>query len=94
MHTALPMTRHAQQRTQQRAIPQLAVDLLLQFGRSEPAGDGATKYFFDKKSHRRVFAYAGSMSNVLEPHLDIYAVVSPDQRLITVAHRIERIRRN
>ena len=46
-------TLHARQRSQQRAIPALVVDLLLQFGHPEPAGAGARKVYLDKLAHKR-----------------------------------------
>ncbi|MBP6902782.1 MAG: hypothetical protein KBC73_22005 [Burkholderiaceae bacterium] len=88
------MTRHAARRAQQRAIPPMAIDLLLRFGRSEKAGDGCTRVYLDKTSHRRLRAYAGRLASHLHDYLGIYAVVAGDQHVVTVAHRIERIRRN
>ena len=84
---------HAKDRSQQRAIPEMMIDLLLQFGSTEKAGSGACKMFFDKSSRRRVKAYAGPLSGFLEQHLDVYAVVSSDMDIITVGHRTERINR-
>jgi hypothetical protein len=86
-------TEHATKRVQQRAIPPLVIDLLLQFGANESAGDGASKVFFDKASRRRVKAYAGPLARALDEHLDLYAVIAADNTVITVAHRFERIRR-
>lgn len=88
------LSNHAAVRSQQRAIPPLMIDLLLQFGASEKAGDGASKRYFDKAARRRLQAYAGSLSSVLQQHLDLYAVVAADDTVITVAHRMDRIRRN
>lgn len=88
------MSKHARTRAQQRAIPQMVVDLLLQFGRSEPAGDGTHKLFIDKSGRRRIKAYAGAMAGVLDAHLNVYAVISGDQQVVTVAHRLERIKRD
>jgi hypothetical protein len=88
------MTRHAQQRSQQRAIPPLVIDLLLQFGCGESAGGGARKLFFDRKARRRVHAYAGPVAPLLDEHLDVYAVIAPDDSIITVGHRLERVRRH
>lgn len=88
------MTRHAQIRSQQRAIPGLLIDLLLQFGASERAGNGASKVFFDKAARRRVQAYAGPLASLLDEHLDLYAVVAADSSVITVGHRLEKIRRH
>jgi hypothetical protein len=88
------MTKHAQARCQQRGIPPLLIDLLLQFGATEDAGGGTCKLFFDKKARRKLRAYAGPVAPLLDQHLDVYAVVSSDDSLITVGHRSERIRRH
>ena len=87
-------THHSQVRAQQRGIPPLMIDLLLQFGASEPTGSGVAKMFFDKPSRKRVAAYAGALAPLLDEHLDVYAVVSPDMKVITVGYRLERIRRH
>lgn len=84
------LTKHAQTRSQQRAIPPMLIDLLLQFGFSERAGTGVSKVFFDKASRRKVKAYAGTLARILDDHLDVYAVVSDDLRVITTGHRTER----
>lgn len=88
------LTRHAQVRSQQRGIPPIVIDLILQFGSQESAGDGASKLFFDKAARRRLQSYAGTLAPMLDEHLDAYAVVSQDNQIITVGHRIERIRRH
>lgn len=87
-------SQHANIRCQQRAIAPMVIDLLLQFGTNEPAGNGASKVFFDKAARRRVKKYAGPLAGLLEEHLDVYAVVGSDSKVITVAHRIERIHRH
>jgi hypothetical protein len=89
----MQLSRHANERCQQRAIPEMMIDLLLQFGSSESAGSGVSKLFFDKTSRRRVKAYAGSLAGLLGEHLDVYAVVSSEMKVITVGHRTERITR-
>lgn len=88
------MSQHAILRSQKRAIPQILIDLLLQFGTSVGAGAGASKVFFDKAARRRLKAYAGPLASLLDEHLDLYAVVASDSSIITVAHRINRIRRH
>ena len=90
----MQLTKHASVRSQQRAIAPMMVDLLLQFGKSESAGSGATKFYFDKSARRRVCAYAGSLASLLNDHLDLYAVVGTDMQVITVGHRLERIQRH
>lgn len=88
------LTKHAHIRSQQRAIPPLMIDLLLQLGATEKAVGGVCKIFFDKASRRRVQAYAGPLASLLEQHLDIYAVVGNNSEVITVGYRSERIRRH
>lgn len=88
------LTRHAAARSQQRAIPPMMIDLLLQFGKSESAGAGAAKLFFDRQARRRVAAYAGPLASLLNDHLDLFAVVDQDMQVITIGHRLERIRRH
>jgi hypothetical protein len=88
------LTRHARVRAQQRCIPPLAVDLLLQFGATEIAPGGVRKLFFDKAARRRVAAYAGPLARVLQEHLDVYAVIGDDERIVTLGHRLERIKRH
>ena len=87
-------TQHASTRIQQRNISPFVIDLLMEFGASEPAGEGASKLYFDKQSIRKIKAYVGPLAGVLESHLDVYAVVAADTQLITVGHRYERIRRH
>jgi len=90
----MKMSCHASIRSQQRAISPMLVDLLIQFGTSEPAGDGASKVFFDKAARRRVKTYAGPLAGILNEHLDVYAVISSESEIITTAHLTERIRRH
>lgn len=87
-------TRHAQTRSQQRRIPPMVIDLVLQFGSRERAGNGCSKFFLDKRDRRRLEAYAGPLNRQLEPFMDIYLVVSPQDQVITAAHRIDKIKRN
>lgn len=88
------LTKHAQTRSQKRGIPPVMVDLLLQFGTTESAGDGTNKIFFNKSSRRRVESYFGPIAPLINQHLDVYAVVSEDDQIITIGHRLERIRRH
>ena len=87
-------TQHAQIRAQQRGIPPILIDLLLQFGAREKAGDGTQTYFFDKNARRQVRSYAGLLASSIEQHLDVYAIVGAGNEVITVAHRTGRINRN
>lgn len=88
------MTTHASVRSQQRGVPPMLVDLLLRFGSEEAAPGGARKVFFDKPARRRLQAYAGPMSRLLDEHLGVYAVIVRDGTVITIGHRTERVRRH
>jgi hypothetical protein len=87
-------SQHAAIRSQQRRISPLVLDLLMKFGATEPSGDGTFKFFFDKSARKRLAAYAGHLAGLLEQHLDVYAVVAADSKLVTVGHRYDRIRRH
>ena len=87
------LTKHARIRSQQRVIPPLMIDLLLQLGSIEKTAGGATKVFFDKISRRRIHAYAGPLAPLFEEHLNVYAVVGSNSQIITVGYRNERIHR-
>lgn len=85
-------THHAKARMQQRGIPPMMIDLLMQFGKSQPAGGGASRLFFDKNARRRLKSYAGPMSGLLNEYLDVYAVIGPEGQLITAAHVTNRFK--
>lgn len=87
-------SQHAAVRRRQRNIGQMVIDLLMEFGATEPAGQGTTKFFFDKPARKRLAAYAGPLSRMLREHLNVYAVVTADSKIVTVGHRYERIRRH
>lgn len=86
-------TAHAHIRSQQRGIPPLVVDLLLQFGRREHDHRGAEIVYFDRHSRKRIESYAGGLISKLSEHLDSYAVVANGE-IITVGSRLKRINRN
>jgi hypothetical protein len=83
-------TAHASIRCQQRGIPPLVVDLLLQFGRREHDHSGAEIVYFDHRSKKRIESYAGGLSSKLSEYLDSYAVVA-DGEIVTVGVRFKRI---
>lgn len=87
------LTRHASTRSQQRAIPEMMIDLLLQFGKSESSGAGFAKMFFDRRARKRLASYAGPIASLLDEHMNLYAVIDKDMKIITVGHRLERIQR-
>lgn len=86
----MELSHHARVRLEQRAIPPVAIDWLLQFGQAQRAGD-ATRYAFDKKGRRRLASYLGSIGlKSPEKVLDAYLVVSDDATVITAGYRIRR----
>lgn len=87
----MKLTNHARIRQQQRGIPAIIIDLLLNYGTIEHDGKDATKHYFDKASRRRVMAYAGRLSSQIEEYLDYYVIVGSDGQVITVAPRIKKI---
>ena len=92
--TICPVTEHAQERLQQRAIPPPIIDLLEQFGTAVRAR-GAERLVFDKPARRRLRRHLGGDRGlrVVERWLGVYAVVSDDGFLVTVAHQQRRHRR-
>jgi hypothetical protein len=85
-----PLTIHARVRMQQRGIPPAALDVLLEFGREAHDHRGCRIVRFDKRSRRRAARALGERFRRVEPHLDAYAVLGPDDAVITVGHRLGR----
>lgn len=83
-------TDHASVRCQQRGIPPLVVDLLLQFGHREHDHHGAEILHFDRHSRKRIKSYAGGLISKLSEYLDSYAVLA-DGRILTVGTRFKRV---
>ena len=89
----MTVTVHAAMRMQQRAIPPVAIDLLLDYG-SSTRTRGAESFFFDKAARRRVLQDLGKAEvRRVERLLNAYAVVSDSGILITTAWRTRRLRR-
>lgn len=89
------MTKHAKKRQQQRGIPPIVVDLLLDYGTEVRApGQQTTKCYFDKPARRRLRVYAGHLAPLFEEYLDCYVVVGDDRNVITVAPLIKRVQRD
>ncbi len=85
------MSQHAKKRSQQRGVPPLIIDLLLQFGARESDGNGAEICYFDRGSKKRIQSYTGSLINKISEQLNAYAVVAGDT-IITVGTRVKRIK--
>ena len=87
----VPLTHHARARMQQRGIPFAALDVLLAYGREAHDHRGCRIVRFDKRSRRRAAReLRGTSFPRLERCFDTYAVVGPDDAVITVGHRTRR----
>jgi hypothetical protein len=82
-----PLTAHARARMQQRGISLAALDLLLEFGREAHDHRGCRIVRFDKRSRRRAARALGPLFPRFERSLGAYAVLGPDDAVITVGHR-------
>jgi len=86
-------TRHAAARMQQRAIPEEAVQLLLEFGTSRRS-NGADSVSFDHAARRRLAReLAPAAIRHMQRFTNLYAIVDDDGSLLTVAWRTRRQRR-
>lgn len=85
-------TQHAQSRAQQRAIPGVAVGLIMRFGRVQ-RHQGADVFSLDRKARKSVRSYLGTaVYRGIEDHLGIYVVLGDAGRVITIAHRTDRLK--
>jgi hypothetical protein len=88
----LNLTHHARTRLQQRGIPSVVVERLLDFGREEYDHRGSRVVYFDRRARSRLQkALGGDSYRRIERHLDAYAVLGEHDEVITVGHRTHRI---
>lgn len=80
---AVTISRHANARKQQRCIPDIVRDLVLDFGIASPAGDGADRFTFDRKSWRQVEAYLGLQAKHFAKYRNAFVLLSSDGVVIT-----------
>ena len=86
------LSKHAQERMQQRAIPPLVLDLLYRYGR-EQHQNGGTVLFFDQHSRRKALCALKDTLQRFDKVSDTYVVTAADNgKAITVGHRTKRIR--
>ena len=87
-----PLTAHARVRMQQRGISPAALDVLLEYGREAHDHHGCRIVRFDKRSRRRAAREMGAARfRRIERHLGAYAVLGPDDAVVTVGHRTGRL---
>lgn len=77
-------SRHARARSQQRCIPSMVRDLVLDFGIATPAGEGARRYTFDKRSWREVESYLGPQAKHYARYRNVFVLLSDDGVVVTV----------
>jgi hypothetical protein len=87
MEISCPFTvsHHAQQRMQQQNIPAGIVDLIMEFGHSRNAGDGARKHTLTKESFRAIRrSYGREVADAMNRYRRAYIVAAGD-KIITAA---------
>ena len=86
--SGLDFTDHSQARLQQRAIPPMVVELLMEFGSPSRCG-GAERLMFDKAAVKKLRHHLGGPRGlkVVERWLTVYAIVGDNGRLVTAAHK-------
>jgi hypothetical protein len=91
----LTMTHHARTRIQQRGIPEVVVEDLLDFGREAYDHHGRYVVYFDRRARKELRRACGDETyKRIEGRLDAYAVVAGSGDIITVGHRTRRIHRH
>ena len=92
--SSLQCTAHARVRMKQRAIDDRALQTLLDYGRAAHQPGGSQIVYLDKRGKRRLRRERGDdVLKALGKQLDTYAVLARDGAVVTVGHRIRRIRR-
>jgi hypothetical protein len=85
-------TKHATARVRQRGIPASLVELLIQYGQESHDGHGARVVRFNRHSQSLLKKELGAKVYARwESRLNVYAVISGDDGLITIGHRVRRI---
>ena len=86
-------TTHARVRMQQRGIPPLIVEWLIEYGATAFDHAGGRIRFFDKESRTQLRRAKGEIAlRRFHELLDCYAVVAEDDTVITVGHKYRRLR--
>ncbi|MGB3626839.1 MAG: hypothetical protein WA989_13475 [Henriciella sp.] len=85
MINSITLTRHGRQRAAERAVPLSVIEMILDYGESRNARDGAQKYALSKASLREVRRdFGAEVSSSLNRFRRTY-VVSSNNAVITVA---------
>lgn len=87
MKTKTPLTKHALQRLQQRAIPESMLSLLFAYGDYQRAGGGCVKVALTRKGAKRLRRDLQTLLGQFDSLRNTYLVESPDGAVITVGHQ-------
>ena len=81
-------TRHANERSTSRNISPMIAEIILEFGESKDAGDGARKYALTKLSMGKIRRHGGrGLAKAIDPYRNRNAyVVAKQGHIITVAY--------
>ena len=86
---------HARIRMQQRGVPPLIIEWLVQYGATVHDHRGARIRYFDKESRKRIRNEKGDIVlRRFHELFDCYAVIAEDGSVVTVGHAYGRIRKN
>lgn len=92
---SVQLTKHANDRMQQRGIPPLIIEWLTSYGASRHDHRGAEILYFDKHSRKALAKAVGEeVVSRLAGLLDTYAVVADGGAVITAGHRYKRVVRH
>ena len=89
---AQSFTRHACERSIQRAVPAFLVELLIDFAKPVRCG-AADRYALDERGRQEIQSHLGPQRyREIDGKLDCWAVVGGDGKVITIGRRDRRIR--
>jgi hypothetical protein len=81
------ISNHAQQRLKQRGIPELMLNLLVQYGRDEYQKGGTTVWRLSRKAAKRLRQDLKEVLGRLDALADTYFVEATDGTVITAGHQ-------
>ena len=89
------LSRHAQQRSQQRAIPPSVIEILWDYGVVENCKRGLELLYLDKDGRTAAMKQMKKIGMLQsEQFLNAYLLESSDGNIVTVGHRTKRIKHN
>lgn len=87
MPSTRKMSRHARTRCQQRAVTELMLQLLREYGETEHVGNGCRKRSLTRQAKKRVRRQLQATLSHYDSLADTYLVESDDGQIVTVGHR-------